>query len=96
MAVGKQWAETSWAKSIARKSAKTKLTDFDRFKLMIARKTVRPPPFSAATCCFFVIATVARSVRSSVDPPRMNHTYSGMHGQRARVVNTHLKKMLKK
>eukprot|EP00286_Rhodomonas_abbreviata_P012222 CAMPEP_0181339640 /NCGR_PEP_ID=MMETSP1101-20121128/29385_1 /TAXON_ID=46948 /ORGANISM="Rhodomonas abbreviata, Strain Caron Lab Isolate" /LENGTH=136 /DNA_ID=CAMNT_0023450665 /DNA_START=181 /DNA_END=591 /DNA_ORIENTATION=- len=52
--VAKKWAESSWAKTIARKAAKAKLNDFDRFKLMVARKT------------------------------------------RARVVNTQLKKMLKK
>eukprot|EP00287_Rhodomonas_sp_CCMP768_P009890 CAMPEP_0196725072 /NCGR_PEP_ID=MMETSP1091-20130531/6729_1 /TAXON_ID=302021 /ORGANISM="Rhodomonas sp., Strain CCMP768" /LENGTH=139 /DNA_ID=CAMNT_0042067293 /DNA_START=42 /DNA_END=461 /DNA_ORIENTATION=- len=52
--VQKQWAESSWAKSMARKGAKAKLADFDRFKLMVARKT------------------------------------------RARVVNTHLKKLVKK
>jgi large subunit ribosomal protein L14e len=39
--VKKQWAESSWAKGIAKHSAKAKLTDFDRFKVMVARKTVR-------------------------------------------------------
>ena len=38
--VAKQWAESSWAKGIAKKSAKAKLTDFERFKVMVARKTV--------------------------------------------------------
>ena len=39
--VKKQWAESSWAKGIAKHAAKAKLTDFDRFKVMVARKTVR-------------------------------------------------------
>ena len=38
--VEKKWAESSWAKTIARKAAKAKLSDFDRFKVMVARKTV--------------------------------------------------------
>ncbi|EKX52819.1 large subunit ribosomal protein L14e, cytoplasmic [Guillardia theta CCMP2712] len=37
--VEKKWAESSWAKTIARKAAKAKLSDFDRFKVMVARKT---------------------------------------------------------
>eukprot|EP00960_Hanusia_phi_P070935 767433-Hanusia_phi.AAC.7 len=37
--VEKKWAESSWAKTIACKAAKAKLTDFDRFKVMVARKT---------------------------------------------------------
>merc|ERR1712121_27028 len=29
-----KWAETSWAKNLAKKSLRSNLTDFDRFKLM--------------------------------------------------------------
>ncbi len=39
--VSKKWAESSWAKGIAKRTAKAKLNDFDRFKMMVARKTVR-------------------------------------------------------
>jgi large subunit ribosomal protein L14e len=38
--VAKKWTEGSWAKGIAKRAAKAKLTDFDRFKVMVARKTV--------------------------------------------------------
>merc|ERR1719215_2023717 len=38
-AVMKKWAETSWAKKLAAKETRAKMTDFDRFKLMVARKT---------------------------------------------------------
>jgi ribosomal protein L14E/L6E/L27E len=37
--VEKSWAESSWAKGLAKKAAKGNLTDMDRFKLMVARKT---------------------------------------------------------
>jgi large subunit ribosomal protein L14e len=33
-----KWASTSWAKKIAAKSKKASLGDFDRFKVMVARK----------------------------------------------------------
>jgi hypothetical protein len=36
--VKKQWAESSWAKGIGKHAAKAKLSDFDRFKVMVARK----------------------------------------------------------
>ena len=42
--VEKAWVESSWAKGMARKAAKASLTDMGRFKLMIARKTVRALP----------------------------------------------------
>ncbi len=32
------FAKTSWAKKIAQKEARTSLGDFDRFKIMVARK----------------------------------------------------------
>ena len=38
--ISKKWAESSWAKGIAKRTAKAKLNDFDRFKMMVARKTV--------------------------------------------------------
>merc|ERR1719219_1437477 len=34
----KKWAETAWAKKLAAKEVRAKMTDFDRFKLMVARK----------------------------------------------------------
>jgi len=34
----KKWSETSWAKKIAAKEVRAKMTDFERFKLMCARK----------------------------------------------------------
>merc|ERR1711943_19631 len=37
--VAKKWGESSWAKSMAKKSAKAAMGDFDRFTLMVARKT---------------------------------------------------------
>ena len=44
--VSKKWTESSWAKGIAKKAAKAQMNDFDRFKMMVARKTVstHPPP----------------------------------------------------
>lgn len=33
-----KWNATAWAQKIARKKTRAALTDFDRFKLMIARK----------------------------------------------------------
>merc|ERR1712194_718584 len=35
--VMKKWADTSWAKKLAAKAHKAKMTDFDRFKLAQAR-----------------------------------------------------------
>lgn len=43
--VPKKWAESSWAKGIAKRTAKAKLNDFERFKLMVARKTVSTRAF---------------------------------------------------
>ncbi len=37
--VGK-WGKTGWAKKIATRTTRSNLSDFDRFKLMIARKQV--------------------------------------------------------
>merc|ERR1711933_288976 len=34
----KKWSETSWAKKLAAKEHRANMTDFDRFKLMLARK----------------------------------------------------------
>ncbi|KAJ3133494.1 60S ribosomal protein L14 [Geranomyces variabilis] len=36
-----RWAKTAWAQKIARREARAELGDFDRFKLMVARKTRR-------------------------------------------------------
>ncbi|KAJ3148505.1 60S ribosomal protein L14 [Geranomyces michiganensis] len=36
-----RWAKTAWAQKIARRNARAELGDFDRFKLMVARKTRR-------------------------------------------------------
>merc|ERR1719378_497300 len=36
--VMKKWSETAWAKKLAAKSARADMTDFERFKLMVARK----------------------------------------------------------
>jgi large subunit ribosomal protein L14e len=35
-----KWEKTSWAKTLKQREARAKLNDFDRFKLMIARKQV--------------------------------------------------------
>jgi hypothetical protein len=35
-----KWNATSWAQGMAKKAAKAKMTDMDRFKMMVARKTV--------------------------------------------------------
>jgi large subunit ribosomal protein L14e len=35
-----KWNKTAWAKKMAKKAARQSLTDFDRFKLMLARKKV--------------------------------------------------------
>jgi len=36
--IQKKWDATSWAKKLALKNKKATFTDFDRFKLMLARK----------------------------------------------------------
>ena len=36
--VQERWEQTTWAKKLAAKSKRASLTDFDRFKLMVARK----------------------------------------------------------
>merc|ERR1712060_226911 len=36
--VMKKWSATAWAKKIAAKEVRSKMTDFERFKLMVARK----------------------------------------------------------
>merc|ERR1719188_2088238 len=33
----KKWSETAWAKKLAAKEVRAKMTDFDRFKLMVAK-----------------------------------------------------------
>ena len=35
-----KWTESAWAKKMASQKVRANLTDFDRFKLMIARKNV--------------------------------------------------------
>ena len=34
------WAKTAWAKKMAKREARSNMSDFDRFKLMLARKKV--------------------------------------------------------
>merc|ERR1711972_915549 len=34
----KKWSSTAWAKKLAAKEVRAKMTDFERFKLMVARK----------------------------------------------------------
>mmetsp|Transcript_80351 Transcript_80351/g.157650 ORF Transcript_80351/g.157650 Transcript_80351/m.157650 type:complete len:132 (+) Transcript_80351:103-498(+) len=34
----KKWSETAWAKKLAAKKTRANMTDFERFKLMVARK----------------------------------------------------------
>merc|ERR1712203_918630 len=34
----KKWSATSWAKKLAAKEVRANMTDFERFKLMVARK----------------------------------------------------------
>jgi len=36
--VMKKWSATSWAKKVSAKEVRAKMTDFERFKLMVARK----------------------------------------------------------
>merc|ERR1719491_2246272 len=33
-----KWEETSWAKKVRAKKTRSEMTDFDRFKLMVAKK----------------------------------------------------------
>merc|ERR1719487_2279508 len=33
-----KWAETAWAKKLKAKKARAEMSDFDRFKLMVAKK----------------------------------------------------------
>lgn len=34
----KKWEASAWAKKVAAKTARAEATDFDRFKIMVARK----------------------------------------------------------
>merc|ERR1719161_1148203 len=34
----KKWEETAWAKKLKAKKARSEMNDFDRFKLMVAKK----------------------------------------------------------
>mmetsp|Transcript_13014 Transcript_13014/g.35451 ORF Transcript_13014/g.35451 Transcript_13014/m.35451 type:complete len:112 (+) Transcript_13014:2-337(+) len=34
----KKWSETAWAKKVKAKEVRAKMTDFERFKLMVARR----------------------------------------------------------
>lgn len=36
--VQERWEQTTWAKKLAARAKRASLTDFDRFKLMVARK----------------------------------------------------------
>merc|ERR1719284_1396291 len=36
--VMKKWSETAWAKKIKAKEARASMTDFERFKLMVAKR----------------------------------------------------------
>jgi large subunit ribosomal protein L14e len=36
-----KWAATAWSKKIEQRKTRSNLTDFDRFKLMVARKERR-------------------------------------------------------
>merc|ERR1719277_2203344 len=36
--VMKKWSETAWAKKVKAKQVRANMTDFERFKLMVARK----------------------------------------------------------
>mmetsp|Transcript_35509 Transcript_35509/g.82622 ORF Transcript_35509/g.82622 Transcript_35509/m.82622 type:complete len:138 (-) Transcript_35509:96-509(-) len=38
--VDKQWANTAWAKKIALRQTRRNMSDFDRFKVMVAKKTL--------------------------------------------------------
>merc|ERR1719265_292608 len=33
-----KWSETAWGKKLAAQEARSKMTDFERFKLMVAKK----------------------------------------------------------
>jgi hypothetical protein len=37
-----KWAKSAWARKLARQNVRASLSDFDRFKLMLARKKVSP------------------------------------------------------
>lgn len=37
--VDESWAASSWGKKLAARAKRTQLTDYDRFKVMVARKT---------------------------------------------------------
>merc|ERR1719284_1742655 len=36
--VVKKWSETAWAKKLAAKATRASMNDFDRFKLMVAKR----------------------------------------------------------
>merc|ERR1719310_464920 len=46
--VMKKWSESAWAKKLAARKARSDMNDFDRFKLMVAKKK-RSAAVKAAT-----------------------------------------------
>merc|ERR1719281_1206484 len=36
--VMKKWSESAWGKKLASRKARSEMTDFDRFKVMVAKK----------------------------------------------------------
>ena len=46
-----KWEKTAWAKRLATKKKRTTLTDFDRFKLKLAKQKVE----HNNNCCFVIV-----------------------------------------
>ena len=55
--VAEKWNSSAYAKTLVRRATRANLTDFDRFKVMVARKAVRFRPGPAAT--YISIATAS-------------------------------------
>ncbi|KAG9355721.1 hypothetical protein JZ751_000559 [Albula glossodonta] len=61
--VNEKWAETSWAKKIEARQKRAKMSDFDRFKVMKAKKMV-----SISSCIFMSLACMSIFL-TSIDFP---------------------------
>lgn len=58
-----QWNKTSWARKIAIRKKRAETTDFERFKLLVARRTVCPPFSSPPPRPVFVFGSLNAASR---------------------------------
>jgi hypothetical protein len=79
-----KWAKTAWARKLALRQKRASATDFDRFKLMVARRTVRAMPWCFTLLCSGVVWCGVVWWRRSA------YSFSA---QRARLANAEFRKL---